>query len=223
MATTLTASVAASIQATYTKTDDMGAPKESRSWGAGSSYTHGKGSNQVEQIYRHEQAVTAAAPWNIDLNGALEDIFGDTIEFERIHAVLVRNLSEVDGDNVNVGPLSQANGWVDPWDGDADGKSRVGPSGSFLIDNPLFNGYEVDNDSQMLRVEHDAVSASVDVQVVIVGSSGEMESSSSSIIGRSSSSTSSSSTSSSSQSSQSTQSQDSSASTSSCTTPSSQG
>lgn len=175
---TLTASTKASIQTVYSRVDELATTRESLLLEQNSSYTTGDGDNEVQQHYRKEQGVTSS-DWDLDLYSSLTDVFGQTIIFERIHSVLVRNRSTVEGDNINVGPLSQANGWKAPWNGDNDAANTVPPSGCLLLDAPLGNGYEITTSSQFLRIEHDAVSTTVTVQIEIIGSSGTLESSSS--------------------------------------------
>ena len=139
---TLTASVKASIQTTNKRIDEMGTATESKKTEQNSSYTSGQGDDQVQQHYRKEQGVTSS-DWDLDLYSSLTDVFGQSIIFERIRSVLVRNRSTVDGDNINVGPLSQANGWKAPWNGDNDAANTVPPSGCLLLDAPLGVGFEI--------------------------------------------------------------------------------
>lgn len=176
---TLTATVKASIQTANKRTDEMGTTTESKKTEQSSSYTSGQGDNNVQQNYRREQGVTSS-DWDLDLYSSLTDVFGQSIILERIRSVLVRNRSTVAGDNINVGPLGQANGWKAPWNADNDAANTVPPSGCLLLDAPLGVGFEVTATSQMLRIEHDAVSTTVTVQVEIIGIGGTLESSSSS-------------------------------------------
>lgn len=176
---TLTATTIASITTLNKRVDELGTGQEAKTTQQKTSYASGQGDTQVQQHYRKEQGVTSS-DWDLDLYNALTDIFGQTIIFERVRSLLVRNRSEVEGDNINVGPLGQGNGWTDPFDGDADGKLRVPPGGAMLIDAPLGQGYEITATSQALRIEHDAVSTTVTVQLEIIGSAGTLESSSSS-------------------------------------------
>lgn len=176
---TLTATTIASIQTLNRRADELGTATESKKTEQKTSYSSGQGDTNVQQHYRREE--TRNSDWDLDLYSSLTDVFGQTIIFERIRSVLVRNRTVANpGDYINVGPLGVANGWKAPFDGDNDARVRIPPGGCFLIDAPLGVGYEVTTTSQMLRIEHDATSANIIVQVEIIGIGGTLESSSSS-------------------------------------------
>jgi len=177
---TLTATVTGSITTLNKRTDEMGTTQEAKTTTQTSSYAAGYGDNQVKQHYRIQTTVANGVPLDLDLYNSLTDVFGQTIIFENVRAVLVRNRSAVDSDYINFGPLGVGNGWTDPFDGDADGKMRVCPSGAVLLDAPLDRGYEITPTSQALRIAWDGVSSTITVQVELIGVSGTLESSSSS-------------------------------------------
>ncbi|MHC4406549.1 MAG: hypothetical protein ACYTG0_43545 [Planctomycetota bacterium] len=176
---TLTGTTTMSIQTTHNAVDEMGTTTESKKTQQQTSYSNGYGDNEINMHYRAQLAVTAAHQ-DLDLYNSLTDVFGRTIIFERIRSLLIKNLSTVDGDNVNFGPDGQANAWTDPFDGDGNGKMRVTAGGAVCLDAPLGVGYEITTTSQFLRIAYDAVSTTVNIQLEIIGVSGTLESSSSS-------------------------------------------
>lgn len=182
MATTfsVTATTTMSIQTINSRVDELGTAAENKTTKQESSYSSGYGDNKVNMHYRAQLAVTSGSPQDLDLYSSLTDIFGRTIIFERIRSLLIKNLSTVNGDDVNWGPLGQGNAWTAPFDGDGNGKMRIPASGAVCLDAPLGVGYEITATSQFLRIAHDAVSTTVNIQIEIIGVSGTLESSSSS-------------------------------------------
>ena len=138
MAKTLTATLTGQVKYVYTKTRTIADTSESKTIEQSTSYTNGGAANQVQVLYAEQLIVTAALPnQNLDLYGALTDIFGDTLNFEHIKAILVRNKSTTVGDDVYFGPLGVDNPLASPWGGDTTAKNAIRAGGAFQIDAPL--------------------------------------------------------------------------------------
>lgn len=190
----LTASVEAKVNYTFKNVVDAGTTQESTTPTARTSYTDGKGTNKANAIWRNQYTLTTGSPnQDIDLR-TVEDVFGDAIEFEQVKSIFVRNLatSENPGDDIKVGPQGVANGFIEPWNDDADGVNIVQPGGCFLIDAPI-DGFDVEDDEKVIRLAYDGTSGSIAVYIAVIGQTGDLEessnsSSSSSSVGFSSSS-----------------------------------
>lgn len=189
-ATALTAKVTAGINFTYGKTDVVNTIEEALNLYNTAAYTFGLGNNKAEVLYRTRVTVTTGSP-NSDFAvfGTLSDIFGDTVNVEILRAIYVHNRSTTSGDNVYVGPLSASNPLLLPWV-DANGRVKVGPGGTFLLDCPL-DGYAIEDNADTFRIQYQGASGSIDVDVAFFGNSGDFVSSSSSSTSSASSSSSS--------------------------------
>lgn len=194
MSKTLTARATCQVQYTYKEVDAIGnTTKQAERAGGDTTFADGDAANQMEIMYSNRLTLTAGSPnQDLDLYGTLTDYFGDTINMEFVRAILVWNRSTTAGDDIYWGPLSQANGFAHPWGTDNDGYSRVRASGKDYKEAPL-DGFKVESDEQILRFQYQGTSGSINVDVYIWGTVGDLESSSSSSSSSASSSSSSSS------------------------------
>ena len=178
MAKTLASTVTMSIQYTYTKSDNLGNTIESATQQNQSQYTTGDTGNQAEIVYRAEITVGAGANVDVDIFSSVEDVFGDSVTIEIVRSMLIKNTATTAGLFLNVGPKGVANGFVEPWGDDADAFNRVGPSGAIGFDSPV-DGYNVETDEQIIRFHNPGGTALV-AELTIIGTSGDLEESSSS-------------------------------------------
>lgn len=191
MATAATAKVKAQVTYTYSKADTITTVEHTHTLTNETSYTYGTGDSQYDVLYRRTYTVTANT--DVTLYNTLTDIYGDTVNVEILRAIYIHNKSTTSGDNIYVGPLSCSNPLLAPWV-NADGKNKVGPGGTLLIDCPK-DGYTLADDADTIRLQYQGTSGSIDVEFLVLGSAGDyVSSSSSSTSSSSTSSTSSSST-----------------------------
>ena len=133
------------------------------------SLTRNDGTNPDQADVPYSATVSlAGAPVDIDLNGSLQDCFGDNADFLSVSDFIVLNTSETTGENVTVGGDATA-----PWFGflaDASDANVIPPSG-FL----LWSGGDVDaiavtpTTGDILQLDPGA--ATFDVELVIIGRS----------------------------------------------------
>lgn len=97
----LTASFRAEISGLQTKVGDHGTANFGYSVTSSLTYTDGTGAAQVDRIFSDQRTLAASASEDIDLAGALTDIYGATATFARIKAVIVK-ASSSNTNNVNV-------------------------------------------------------------------------------------------------------------------------
>ena len=180
MAKTISASVEAEIRYSFENTDEVATTREAPSIVNQNDYTTGDGANGVELIWRKQIVVTATSPnYDITIGTALEDVFGDELDFRGIKAMSIQNLSETAGDDIYVGPMGLDNGFKEPWGGDNEAKNTVRATGQVLFDTPI-NEYPTPNTSRRLRVQYQGTSGSISVVIVLMGIEGLGEESSSS-------------------------------------------
>lgn len=199
MSKTLTATVSAVIAYLFSDVEDIATVRENQVGEHTYAYTSGKGTGKLNTIYRAEFTLTAGSPTR-DLNlRTILDPVNEACEFEQVKTILVKNLATIVTDDIKVGPQSVANAFIEPWNNAAAGVNVVQPGGCLLIDAPN-DGFDVESTEAIIRLAYSGTSGSIDMEIWIAGTSGDLEESSSSS-SQSSSSTSSSSQSSSSQSS----------------------
>jgi len=145
----LTTVITMKIRAQATKDVDMDAdPLSTLAHKAGPySWADGTGASQANQVYFDAHAIAGSATKDYDLAGSLTDVFGDTITFTSIKAILIEN---TDADcilHVGGGDDGSGSNAFDTWitsDAD-DGSEKVilQPGGAILLVNPAANGYAV--------------------------------------------------------------------------------
>jgi len=181
MAKDLQANVEAKVSYTFKNEEDAGTTQESTTPTNRTTYSNGKGSSKVNAVWRNQYTLTSGSPnQDIDLR-TIADVFGDTIEFEQIKTIFVRNLATSSNptDDIKVGPQGVANGFIEPWNDDADGVNTVQPGGALLIDAP-YDGYDVEDTEKVIRLAYSGTSGSINVYIAILGTTGDLEESSSS-------------------------------------------
>ncbi len=178
MATTLSAKLKAEFNIlSYGKADDLNTPAEALNLSNSTTYSFGLGDSKAEVIYRTRTSVTPATFIEFDIYGTLVDIFGDTVSIEILRGIYVHNRNSVSGDKVTVRPATGGNALLTPF-GDANGKVVVGPGGTFFLDCPV-DGYAVAANADIIEITNDG-SNTVEIDIALLGNSGDFVSSSSS-------------------------------------------
>lgn len=133
------------------------------------SMAEGAGAGQINIMFHDRRTVTSSTPNDdIDLFGALEDVFGRDLEFIDIAAVLIHNRSTTPGDDLLVGAAA-VNPWTAPFNGSGTSVVLVGPNSPIVLGNTL-DGYAVAAGStDVLRIAHSGGAADMDYDLVIIG------------------------------------------------------
>ena len=136
----------------------------------------GSSTSQADLIYTASSTLTSGANTTIDLLGALETLFGDTLNFAKIKAIFIRNNTAVTGATLIVGGAA-SNAFDGPW-ADSTDKSNVEPTGAAtdaiwgLVQINPGTGWTVDATHQNLKLEHDASDSNdIAYDLVIIGTS----------------------------------------------------
>ncbi len=189
MATTitgLTGTIRASFEVNSQKAGDLGTAKDPLSLSKVLSLTYGTGAiGKADQIFHDRRKLAASGTDDLDLAGALgtpgTNVFGDTITFGIIRAIIIINQSDLtvthDG---HTGPTagvlgigaSGGNEWVGT---DVSPFSALGdmtilhPGGFWLVTNPTLTGWAVGaGATDLLRIAEigTAVTALYDIAIV---------------------------------------------------------
>lgn len=165
---TLSASLAAVLNAAYSQTLDVGAVQYPLAYGPNFVFTDGSGANQANKLFTDTRTLAASASESLDLNGVLTDAFGAVLNFTKIRALIIA-ASAANTNDVIVGNAA-SNGFVS-WCGGATNTVTVKPGGLFMLVAPDVNGYAVTAaTADLLKVLNGGAGTSIDYTITILGS-----------------------------------------------------
>jgi len=129
----------------------------------------GTGANQADRIYHAQPTLAASGTATLDLAGVLTDIFGATVTFARIKAMVVAAAAG-NTNNVIVGN-SATNGFI-TWVGGATHTVTVRPGGVFALYAPDATAYAVTAaTADLLLFTNSAAGTGVTYDVILIGAS----------------------------------------------------
>ena len=167
MPTTLVATAKAAISAQYANVLEFGGVEQTLKYSTAAAFTDGTGANQAQKLFTDQRTLAASANESLDLSGVLQDVFGATLTFTKIKAILVK-AAEGNTNNVVVGGAA-SNGWVGPF-GDTTDTVAVKPGGTVMFVAPDANGYAVTaGTADQLKVANSGAGTGVTYDIVIVG------------------------------------------------------
>ncbi len=165
---TLSASLAAVLNAAYSQALDVGAVQYPLAYGPNYVFTDGSGANQANKLFTDTRTIAASGTDSLDLNGVLLDAFGATLNFTKIRAIIVAADAGNTNDVVVGGAAS--NGFVS-WVGAATDKVKVKPGGLFMMVAPDVNGLAVTAaTADILQVANGGAGSSVNYTITVIGS-----------------------------------------------------
>jgi hypothetical protein len=137
-----------------------------------STFESGTGADQADKMYSAERTLAASATEDLDLAGVLTDVFGATITFADVAALIIQNTTAAGGNNVVIGAAGS-----NPWVGllNAAGTVTLRP-GQIVA---AFQNYTTDAvgfpvvaaTGDLLKVANAAGGSSVTYKVTIIGRS----------------------------------------------------
>ena len=131
MATTLTdVFMGLSVRSAVAETLDLTTRTAALAFSRSLALTNGTGANQVDKLYQDTNSLGPSATLDIDLVGALTDVFGTAFNFARVKGLFVAAAAG-NTNNVVVGGAA-ATQWVGPF-GAATHTIAVRPGGWFGI------------------------------------------------------------------------------------------
>jgi len=134
MAQTLSnAVIKASIVSGVAKSTDFQDVSQSFSHSVSEALSAGTGSGQADLLWADERTLAADATEDLDLAGVLADIFGDTVTFVDVKAILIENTSTT-ASVISISPAA-ANGFTGPF-ADASDQLNIPAGGSVLLSHP---------------------------------------------------------------------------------------
>lgn len=167
---TLTTAIDVTLSATYRRVDKLidpaGIAESLRYIDLKDSLANGKGTDRAEQMYHSRRNLNNAVEI-LDLDNGLQDVFGDTLNFDAVKCLIIKNRTETLGaflkvvfknEQYYIGP----NGYRIVWEPVAPGIESIASSASFSEGSITFSS-----------------DVSLTYDLIIIGSSGENSSSSS--------------------------------------------
>ena len=128
---------------------------------------------QADIVYAERKVIVAAADYDLDLHGVLEDIFGDAATFEKVKGLLVINRSEsqtVPTDAiVAVGGIG-ATGWFGCFNANAD-KVLLPAPGVFAWSAPSAGIEVTAGTADILRFTNEDGADQAEIDIVLIGTS----------------------------------------------------
>lgn len=97
----LTANIKDAVTATLTNTADFESASSSIADATSITFTDGTGAGQADRIFKDQRTLGASATEDLDLSGALTNIYGTTVVFARIKYIRV-SAAAANTNNVNV-------------------------------------------------------------------------------------------------------------------------
>jgi hypothetical protein len=158
-----------SVRATVAESLDLTTRNAALAFARSLALDNGTGANQVDKLYQDTNTLGASATLDIDLVGALTDVFGTAFNFARVKGLFVA-AAAANTNNVVVGGAA-ATQWVGPF-GAAAHTIAVRPGGWFGICCADATAWPATGGAtDLLRIANSAGGTSVDYSIVLLGSS----------------------------------------------------
>lgn len=183
MAESLTSTVECIVSWNFANARDNSTVKDASKLRHYKSFTAGSGDSQLQQMWHDRRYVTTASGTDdIDLAGALTNVFGTSITFTAIKTLMIENLgvptagleggtyTPTSGEDLIVGAAG-AGEWNNLFDGLSSGKIHVKSGGVFVISAPLDGIAVAAGTNDILRVSHDGTQDIV-YKIVVTGITG---------------------------------------------------
>jgi hypothetical protein len=164
----LSATVKVSINAVRTKTADFESASSAINQALSVALTDGTGANQADLIFKDTVTLAASGTADLDLAGALTDIYGAAQVFARLKAIVVTADS---GNTNNVNVTRPASNGVPLFLAASDGIA-VRPGGAFVWVAPDATGVAVTaSTGDLLTFTNSAGTTGVTYSVTLIGAS----------------------------------------------------
>lgn len=163
-------SVALTFAAQLTKAFDLASGAVPYAVSRNYSWADGAGAGQANRIYQDRNTLAASGTIDIDLAGALTDVYGDPVTFARIKA-LIMTAADANTNNVIVGGV--ASGLSTVLQPAATGTITLRPGSFWAIcaGNADAIGYVVTaTTADLLHIINSAGGTGVDYELIVVGS-----------------------------------------------------
>jgi hypothetical protein len=120
---------------------DLGTPTTTETFIASDTLASGTGLDQADQFWSDSGTLASTASATLDIAGGITNSLNETATFAIVKWLKVRVTSTNTADILSIGGAA-SNAW-ESWVGAAGDIVKVGPGGSFSLENPSAAGYPV--------------------------------------------------------------------------------
>ena len=167
MATSLALRIALSIAADLANSVDIGSVNYPLSYSPSYVFTDGTGASQAKEVITDTRTLSASASEDLDLSGGFTDVFGNTVAFDKIKALIFVADAGNSNDVVIGGAASNA---VSTIFGATTHTIKLKPGGMIALVAPDANGYDITAaTADLLKVANGGAGSSVTYTIVAVG------------------------------------------------------
>ena len=140
---------------------------QSLQYNVANSFADGTGADQAQKLWTDQRTLGVSATEDLDLSGGVVDVFGTSLAFTKVKALVIKAAAGNTNDVVVGGAAS--NGLV-TFFGAATDKVKVKPGGTLVLIAPDANGYAVTAATgDLLRVGNSAAGTSVTYDITVIG------------------------------------------------------
>lgn len=164
------------LAATHLGSADLSIPQDQLKHEILDTLSDGTGSGEANTIWYDRRTLASGADDDLAMQGALEDAFGETVNFDRVLGILIHNRNAYAGDILSVGGGSDDAGTdaFDNWTVESDGGGGSGKNqilipgqGFFFLWSPV-TGYVVLS-SNILRISNASGGHEIEYDVILLG------------------------------------------------------
>ncbi|WP_369778838.1 hypothetical protein [Streptomyces sp. R33] len=165
----LTSTIGVTVDGIYTKTADLSTAADNLSKRYGAYLASGTGAGKADLRFADTRTLAASATEDIDLAGSLVDIYGATLTFAKIKAIVI-SAAAANTNNVVVG--AGTNPWITALNATGTITLRPGAGLALFAGAADATTYAVTaGTGDILKIANSAGSTSVTYDIVIIGSS----------------------------------------------------
>jgi len=162
----LTARIASTLRATYTKTSDVASPTQTVDETFSIDYANGVAANQANVLFADTRTLAPSATEDLDLTGSLSDALGTSLVNARIKCIRI-SAAAGNTNNVIVGAAS-ATQWTTLLN--ATGTITLHPGAFFTAATPTAAGWTVTAATgDLLKIANSGAGTSVTYTIELIG------------------------------------------------------
>jgi len=162
----LTARMTTKLLSSYAAVPDVGSASQLANDEVRYDLEDGTGAGQAQKYYQDKATIAASGSATLDLNGAINDIFGAVLNLTNIKVLRIRAASTNTNDVVVGGAAS--NPFIGPF-ADATDKIAIKPGGELFLIAPNAGYAVVAGTGDQLKIANSGAGTGVDYTIEIVG------------------------------------------------------
>lgn len=165
----LTSTIGVTVDGVYTKTADLSTAADTLSKRYSANLSSGTGAGKADLRFADTRTLTASSTEDIDLVGVLTDIYGATLSFARIKAIVI-SAAAANTNNVVIG--AGTNPWITALNATGTITLRPGAAVALFAGAADATAYATTAATgDVLKVANSGAGTSVTYDIVIIGTS----------------------------------------------------